>query len=55
MSHPNIDLMTAQEMLEEAYDLLSGYEQTILNSLEGDHPDLVQVQLWLYGYETCDE
>lgn len=55
MSQPNIDLMDAQSMLEEAYELLSSFEQTIINSLESDHPDLVQVQLWLHAYETADE
>lgn len=46
---PNLDdMLTA---LEAAYLLLVSFQQTIDNSLEGDHPMADDVDRWLTAYE----
>ena len=46
-SNPNDMLMA----LESAYLLLVSFQQTIDNSLEGDHPMADDVEAWLTAYE----
>lgn len=46
---PNLDDMLMA--LEAAYLLLVSFQQTIDNSLEGDHPMADDVDTWLTAYE----
>lgn len=50
----NIDHMDALNAIESAYQLLLEFQQTIDNSLEGDHPMAEAVDRWLSWYERND-
>lgn len=45
------DLNSMITALESAYLLLVSFQQTIDNSLEGDHPMADDVEAWLTAYE----
>lgn len=45
------DLSGMITALEAAYLLLVSFQQTIDNSLEGDHPMADDVEAWLTAYE----
>lgn len=47
----NIDHMDALSELGEAYGLLREFQETIDNSMEGDHPMAEEVDDWLKRYE----
>lgn len=50
---PNLnDMLMA---LESAYLLLVSFQQTIDNSLEGDHPMAEDVEAWLTAYEKVNK
>lgn len=40
------------EELEEAYELLSSFMQTVDTALEGDHPMRWRIERWLLQFES---
>jgi hypothetical protein len=47
--------MNKDEALASAYLLLCEFQETIENSLEGQHPSSVYVDAWLTRYEKAME
>lgn len=47
----NLDHQAALSGLEDAYELICEFQQTIQNSLDNDHPYMELVDQWLRWYE----